>query len=60
MHIKLVTLGSDILKLDFLRGQNFSFFLLHILRKKKYKNIPKNHIICFKCEEKTVKEVKMH
>ena len=33
----------------------------HILRKKKYKNITKNHIICLKHEEEeNVKAVKMH
>ena len=40
-----------------MRVQNFSF---EILRKKKYKNITKNHLMCKKHEEKTVKEVKMH
>ena len=34
--------------------------VIHILRKKKYKNITKNHYICLKCEEKTVKGVEMH
>ena len=48
---------SDILKVDFLRGQNFSFEILH---KKKCKNIPKNHLIYVKHEEKTLKQVKMH
>ena len=49
---------SDILKADFfLRGQNFSF---EFMCRKKCKNITKNHIICVKHEEKTVKEVKMH
>ena len=40
-----------------MRGQNFSF---EILRKKRCKNIPKNHLLCVKHEEKTAKEVKMH
>ena len=40
-----------------MRGQNFSF---EIVRKKKCKNITKNHLICVKHEEKTAKEVKMH
>ena len=43
---------ADILKVDFLCSQNFSF---EILRKKKCKNITKNHLICVKHEEKTVK-----
>ena len=51
-------LQSDILKADFFcAGKNFSF---EILGKKKCKNITKNHLICVKREEKTVKEVKMH
>ena len=41
----------------FLRGQNFRF---EILRKKEFKHITKNHLICVKHEEKNVKEVKMH
>ena len=42
----------------FWRGKNL---ILEILRKKKCKNIPKNHFICVKHEEeKNVKEVKMH
>ena len=36
----------------FLRGQNL---ICQILRKKKWKNITKNHLICVKNEEKTVK-----
>ena len=43
---------TDILKVDFLRGQNFIF---EILRKKKCKNHTKNHIKCVNHEEKTVK-----
>ena len=43
---------TDILKVDFLRGQNLIF---QILRKKKWKNITKNQLICVKNEEKTVK-----
>ena len=46
------THDTDILKVDFLRGQNFSF---EILRKKKCKNITKNHLICVKHEEKNCK-----
>ena len=48
---------TEILKVFFLRGQNFSF---EILRKKKCKNITKNHLICVKHGEKTAKEVKKH
>ena len=49
---------SDIIKVDFLRGQNFCFEILH---KKKSKNITKKHLLCVKYEEeKNVKEVKMH
>ena len=41
-----------------MRGQNFNF---EILRKKKDKNITKNHLLCVKYEEeKTAKEVKMN
>ena len=39
----------------FLHCQNFFF---EILRKKKCKNITKNHLICVKHEEKTVKRLK--
>ena len=54
----IINLHVDILKVDFfLRGQNFSF---EILCRKKCRNITKNHLICVKHEEKTVKEVKMH
>ena len=42
-------LWPDILKLDFLRGQNFSF---EILRKKILININKNHLISAKNLEK--------
>ena len=42
-------LYSDILNVDFLRRQKFSF---KILRKKKWKNITKNHLICVKIKEK--------
>ena len=41
--------AADILKVDFLRGQIFSF---EILRKKKWKNITKNHLICVKNDNK--------
>ena len=47
---------ADIEKVDFLRGQNFNFEILH---KKKWKNITENHLICVKNEEKTVKDVKL-
>ena len=50
-------LVTDIIQIDFLRGQNLNF---EILRKKMWKNITKNHLICVKNEEKTVKEVKLH
>ena len=50
-------LWPDILKVDFLLGQNFSF---QILSKTKCKNITKNHLICVKHEENNVKEVKIH
>ena len=40
-----------------MHGQNFNF---EILRKKKWKNITKNHLMCVKMKKKTVKEVKMH
>ena len=40
---------SDIIKVDFLRGQNLRF---EILRKKKRKNHTKNHIICGNHKEK--------
>ena len=43
---------ADILKVDLLRCQKFSF---NILRKKKCKNITKNHIICVKHEETNLK-----
>ena len=45
----------DILKVYFLRSQNFSF---EIWRKKKCKNITTNQLICVKPEEKTVKGLK--
>ena len=38
-------------------GQKYSF---EILRKKKCKNITKNHLICVKHEEKNAKKVKIH
>ena len=54
----ILILQQTFLKSIFLRGQNFSF---EILRKKKWKNITKNCLICVKHEEeKTAKEVKMH
>ena len=40
-----------------MRGLNFSF---EILRKKNYKNLTKNYIICVKHDEKNVEEVKMY
>ena len=41
-----------------MRSQNFGF---EILRKKKWKNIIKNHLVCVKHEEeKNIKEVKRH
>ena len=49
---------SDIIKVDFLWSQNFSF---EIVCKKKCQSITKNHLLCVKDEgEKNVKEVKMH
>ena len=56
-HLILERLIPDILKVDFVRGQNFCF---EIFCKKKYKNFTKNHLICVKHEEKKVKQVKMH
>ena len=49
---------SDILKVDFLRGQNFS--LTFLCARNSAKLTQKNHIICVNHEEKKVKEVKMH
>ena len=43
---------TDIIKLDFVCGQNFSFEISH---KKKCKNINKNNLICVKHEENFVK-----
>ena len=43
---------ADILKVDFFARSKLNF---QILRKKKWKNITKNHLICVKNEEKTVK-----
>ena len=48
---------SGILKVDFLRGQNFSF---ETLRKKKWKILMKKPLTCVKHDGKNVKEVKMH
>ena len=49
MEVRKSFFLADILKVDFLRGQNLIF---KILRKKKWKNITKNHLICVKNEEK--------
>ena len=55
LHLLLL---PDILKVDFLRCPNFSF---EILRKKKWKNITKNHLsVCEKFRKKTVKEVSIN